>query len=246
MKLLLNKRGMFFTLMSMLLIGLITLVLISPPKNVTGIERIEPVTTRISVLSDLVHSLETIYIRSIIQTTMYNILENEIIMEPDYPYDIDELNDFIKTKLESTEPELTSFRYWFNELSSKINEVHHTNLSLTNFEFVGVSQHPNSPFSINVEYRLGYTLNEGTYPFWNKSYTQPRHTSVSIIGMIDPDYESDRIFPLEEIGLLQPADRYIVHEVGKTFLNRITQSEIDYDVSNRICSLNTHPTECTL
>lgn len=242
----LNKKGMFFTLMSMLLIAMLTLALTSPPKNATGIDRLEPETTRIKVMNDLIQSLETIFIPAIIQSTTYNILEDTIQNSP--APTLSELNGILKLELEEDAAlgSTASFVYWFNELNKSINEVYHTDLTLKEFEFTEITQQDNSPYEISINYYLEYTLNENSYPGWNITgslHNDIRTTQVSISGLTDPIFPSEKIIPAASTEGTIPADRYIVNSAfGETFLTRLIPTLYVglQDPTNKICSENSN------
>ena len=221
-----NKNGMFFTLMSMMIISLLIFALTTPPKNISGIEKIEPVTTRIQTLNDFSSSLNYLYIDTIIKTATFNILQsigNGIITGNP--------SDIVKSELEDiTDPVKTSAYYWFNELNISAGEAYHSDFRVNRFAVKSVTQQNNEPFIVTVEYDIDYTINTlNPHLFWNivKNSSVSR---ISILNLPDPEY------PGEVINL----DDYFSDEQGLTFLQKLGKPAAEYD-SNKLCPASTCP-----
>ena len=221
-----NKNGMFFTLMSMMIISLLVFALTTPPKNISGIEKIEPVTTRIQTLNDFSSSLNYLYIDTIIKTATFNILQsigNGIITGNP--------SDIVKSELEDiTDPVKTSAYYWFNELNISAGEAYHSDFRVNRFAVKSITQQNNEPFTVTVEYDIDYTINTlDPHLFWNiiKNSSVAR---ISILNLPDPEY------PGEVINL----EDYFADEQGLTFLQKLGKSAAEYD-SNKICPASTCP-----
>ncbi len=188
---------MFFTLMSMLLIALITFALISPPKNVAGVERIDPIVTRIQSLNDLVSAMNGMYIKSIILVTAYNELKALADAPPANPPTL--FTNF-KTALETNNGDPKSVYYWFKKLNDSAYNAYHSSLVLKKVDIKSLTQQDNEPYTFTVQLDLDYSVNEEDKDvYWNVSHKNLLIRG-SIIGLPDPDNGGAIVIPKTTAG----------------------------------------------
>lgn len=221
-----NKKALFFTLMSMLLIALITFALISPPKNVAGVERIDPVVTRIQSLNDMVSAMNGMYIRSIVLVTAYNELQSIASTLP-LPADNTALQSAFKTALESTNDDSKSIRYWFRKLNDSAYNAYHSSLILKKVDIKSLTQQDNEPYTFSVQLDLDYSVNEEDKDvYWNVSHKNLL-IKGSIIGLPDPDNGGAFVVPKPE-GLYEH-----ISGKGKSYLAKL--NGLTVYTSNTLC-----------
>jgi hypothetical protein len=215
-----NKKGMFFTLMAMLLIGLFIFSITNPKRNITGIERLSPLNTRVKSLNDFVSSINNVYLDAIIRTTAYNVLKTAPVTFAT-----------LKSKLEEPTGTLsTSVWYWFRELNKSANSAYHSTVTFNSFELTEITQLENQPFSITALYKISYKVNEkNSNLYWEVgtlAVPVQRTTLISIIGLPDPT-NSKIIAP-------PPDGTYYVTTAGDSYLEKIGFTNPNLD-SNQLC-----------
>jgi len=217
-----HKKGVFFTLMSMLLIGLFVFALINPPRNVIGNERIQPITTRVQSLNDLVGTINNIYLDTIIETTTYNIL-NDIAIG-DISIDVS-LTATVIDEIEQDSDDKNNFIYWFDKVISATEMAYNSELELIYFKLLSVTQQDNEPFIVTVQYDINYTLN-GDNPllFW-KIEEESKIAKISILNLADPDNG------LELITLAT----YTQNDLGSSYLVKL--GGIEVGANTKICPI---------
>lgn len=207
-----NKKAMFFTLMAMLIISLLIFALTNPPKNVTGFEDLEPITTRIQNLNDFVNSINSIYLNVIIKTTTYNILESIAAGEIGLS---GTLVETIKHELETNETNENSAYYWFNKLDESAKEAHHSDFTINSFFIKSITQQENEPYTVSVELYIDYTVNSADPNLYWNVIKPSKIVKVNIIGLSDPDNGGQPIKPITAGG------SYYVNTIGQSYLEKL-------------------------
>ncbi len=219
-----NKKAMFFSLMAMLLISLFIFALTNPPANVISYERIESTSTRVQSLNHLVSSINSLYIKTILETITYKTLQD--IAQGNIPIS-GSIYETVKLELENSSSSENSVYYWFDKLTESAQEAYHTDLVLDSFSLVSVTQQDNEPFSVSVEYNIDYSVNkENPNLFWQVD-KELQVVKVNIFNLIDPDNSNQPIYP-DSLGGLYSAD-----STGKSYLEKIGGDTL-YE-STRLC-----------
>ncbi|MFA5141723.1 MAG: hypothetical protein WC471_02035 [Candidatus Woesearchaeota archaeon] len=169
-----NKKGMFFTLMAMLLISLFVFSLTNPKKNITGIENQGPENTRVKSLNDFVTSVNTIYIPSIIKTCVYNELKKISLGQR-------QMTDFNNDLMDKTNLGNESVYTWFYLMNQSANKAYHSSIDLTNFNIINLNQDVLN--EATLRFSISYIVNgENKNLYWNVLYPN-YNVTVSTIGI---------------------------------------------------------------
>ena len=194
-----NKKGLFFTLMSILFIGLF-FIWTMPDNYVSSINRVPVIEDRVLVADSYVNSIETVYVKRLLAGSSYLALHSLAIVINRTNLlltDFDELNAGYKSILLNNsldQNDLPTFYDVHNmegntlpELFGRVGNVTydtmHINLSFHNLDAMIFSQE--DPWFVKVYLNYTFHLDAGVAS-WNK--TVLTNSSFSILSLYDPLY----------------------------------------------------------
>ncbi|MBU4492864.1 MAG: hypothetical protein KKA61_00675 [Nanoarchaeota archaeon] len=197
-----NKKGMFFTFMSILVVGVLVLAF-SSDVYVTSKDKVPVVKSRIKTADSYLRNLEGSYLKRSLYTSSYNALNSlilYIIEEDDFLADENDLNAKFKEVLLSGTIDSTdlgdmgitlmqdnTFIYRLDKIEEMSQDVLHitTDFNKENIDTVIFQSDDTGPWNVGVNLTLKFSVDAGI-ALWNK--TETVSIMFSIIGFDDPLY----------------------------------------------------------
>lgn len=209
-----NKKGMFFTFMSILVVGVLVLAF-SSDVYVTSKNRVPVVKSRIKTADSYLRNLEGSYLERSLYTSSYNALNSlilYIIEEDDFLADENDLNAKFKEVLLSgtiddtdlgdmgiTLMQDNTFVYRLDKIEEMSQDVLHitTSFDKDNINTVIFQSDDTGPWDVGVNLTINFSVDAGI-ALWNK--TETISIMFSIIGFDDPLYlvKSGYSHPIKE------------------------------------------------
>ncbi len=197
-----SKKGVFFTFMSILVVGVLVLAF-SSDVYVTSKNKVPVVKSRIKTADSYLRNLEGSYLKRSLYTSSYNALNSlilYIIYEEDFLTNENDLNAKFKEVLLNgtidgtdlgdmgiTLMQDNTFIYRIDKIEEMSQEVLHitTNFNKENIDTVIFQSDDTGPWKVGVNLSLNFSVDAGI-ALWNK--TETVSIMFSIIGFDDPLY----------------------------------------------------------
>lgn len=198
-----SKKGVFFTFMSILVVGVLVLAF-SSDVYVTSKNKIPVIKSRVKTADSYLRNLETSYLETSLYTSSYNALNSLILYiekegfltgENDLNAKFKEvlLNGTINDGENISEEygiklmEENTFIHRLDKIEEMSQEVLHitTNFTKENIDTVIFQSNDTGPWQIGVNLTMNFSVDAGV-ALWNKTKTVS--IIISIIGFDDPLY----------------------------------------------------------
>jgi hypothetical protein len=223
-----NKKAMFFTISTILLVSLLLATMSIPIKNTSAKKRI-------TTMNNLIQDIETDITRasSIIGKRAIISLTNEIINNFEYSENVEE--DIKELMLYSTLNNITSshmedtnINNWIEKMQQNANKI---NLDL-DMEIIEIETRQSNPWNIDLSISYHLTLKDKNN-IAEFNYEDNIKTKVSIIGLEDPIYSMNTNGKISNI---------IVESLYSDFTeNNNTDNLIDHTINQHYISSTLAP-----